>query len=417
MTHDPKKVLSAVTDGLEKLADGDFSYRMNDDSPPQFADAIDSFNDLADLLKSLQTELDKTKDYTQAILESSADIIITVFPSGKIRTFNAGAENVLGYSRSEMTGQPLEKLFADADDLRTINEKMQDSGDVVNFGTKFTTSAGEVRNILLTLSQLKNSSENVIGIIGIGKDITEQTQLQTELIQSQRYAAIGQIFTGVQHSMKNMLNACKGGAYMVKIGFAKDDMDLLKEGWEIVRDGIEDLTGMSIGMLKYVREWKPKLKDVDLSDMLRDVERLMKPTAKDNGIAFRLELPDGMPTVKCDNEMIHSAVMDIVSNAIDACQIKEYNSDEKPEVYLTADCGRVNGHLTIEIKDNGCGMSEDVKANIFAPFFSTKVRTGTGLGLSITSRMIDAHGGRFEVDSEPDIGTSFRIIIPVGGIN
>ncbi len=417
MTFDSKKLLTTITDGLEQLSDGNFQFRLDDDTPSEFNNSIDSFNDLADLLESLQIELDKTKDYTQGILESSADIIITVFPSGKIRTFNTGAESALGYSRSQKIGQPFEELLVEAKDLQTINEKLKEGGNVVNFETKFKTDSGKVKNVLLTLSHLKNSSDGIIGTIGIGKDITEQKQLQIELIQSQRYAAIGQVFTGVQHSMKNMLNACKGGAYMVKIGFAKEDRELLEEGWEIVRDGITDLTEMSIGMLKYIREWKPKLKDVDLSEMLQDVYRLIKPTAKDSGIAFRLETLSEVPIVRCDNEMIHSAVMDIVSNAIDACLSKEYQNSEQPEVLLTAHSGMINSQFVIEIKDNGCGMSKEVKANIFAPFFSTKIKSGTGLGLSITSRMIDAHGGRFEVDSEPEIGTSFRIIIPIDGVN
>ena len=71
----------------------------------------------------------------------------------------------------------------------------------------------------------------------------------------------------------------------------------------------------------------------------------------------------------------------------------------------------------IEVKDNGCGMTEEVKRNIFTPFFSTKSRAGTGLGLAITSRMIEVHNGKIDVESEPERGTIFRILLPIDGTN
>jgi len=130
-------------------------------------------------------------------------------------------------------------------------------------------------------------------------------------------------------------------------------------------------------------------------------------------VNFSLKLPPQLPSVLCDARMIHSAVMDVVSNALDACLWKDYDDAEKPEVVLGAFSDHDGRKLVIEVKDNGCGMTEEVKENLFTPFFSTKSKAGTGLGLSITSRMIRAHGGEFDVESEPDQGTIFRILLPI----
>ena len=105
--------------------------------------------------------------------------------------------------------------------------------------------------------------------------------------------------------------------------------------------------------------------------------------------------------------------MDIVSNALDACLWKDYGDDEKPEISLDAYISEDGREAVIEVRDNGCGMTEDVKANIFTPFFSTKSKAGTGLGLSITSRMIGVHGGEIDVESVPDQGTVFRVVLPI----
>ncbi|MFH2001320.1 MAG: ATP-binding protein, partial [Planctomycetota bacterium] len=401
--------------GMNRLAERKFEFRLDENRNDEFGTLAVSFNDMASMLSSSLTELKKSREYLQGILESSADIIITVNASGKIQTVNMGTENALGYHREEIVGQPIDILFADSHDRKIAGEKLKHSDNVVNYETRFLTQKGEARDMLLTLSRLRNPQGAVIGTIGIGKDITQEKQLQKQLIQSQRLAAIGQVFTGIQHSMKNMLNACKGGAFMVKTGLAKDNRKMLVEGWDMVQQGISRMTDMSMDMLKYVKEWKPKLASVDLTPTLSEIDAVIKQTAKDKGIDFKLHIPETLPLIVCDARMMHTAVMDIVSNAIDACFWKEYGEGEVPEVVVRPYIDHDEGRFVIEIRDNGCGMTDEIKANIFTPFFSTKSKAGTGLGLSITSRIIGVHDGKIDVDSEPDHGTIFRIVIPVHG--
>ncbi|RKX21871.1 MAG: hypothetical protein DRP51_03445 [Candidatus Zixiibacteriota bacterium] len=407
--------LNRLAEGMNNLANKQFDFRLGEDEKDEFGSLSAAFNDMASMLSSSMVELKKNRDYLESILESSADIIITVSPSGKIRMINAGAEAALGYGRFEIIGKPIEVLFADPKERDAAIDKLKYADSVINYETQFKTKNGEIRDVLLTLSRLRNPSGAVIGTIGISKDITEEKRLQSELIQSQRYAAIGQVFTGIQHSMKNMLNACKGGAYMVRVGLAKDKRKMLEEGWEIVQEGINSLTEMSVDMLKYVKEYKPKLDQVDLTDALSEIYRMVVKTAENKGITLELNISPALPGVMCDARMIHSVIMDIVSNALDACLWKNYDDREKPLVSMTAYPTEENEEFVIEIKDNGCGMTEEVKSNIFTPFFSTKSRAGTGLGLSIASRMIGVHGGRIEVESEPNRGSLFKIVLPLRG--
>ena len=404
-----------LSGGMSKLANKEFDFRLEEDEKDEFGSLSSSFNDMAGMLSASLTELKKNRDYLEGILESSADIIMTVTASGKIQTINTGAENTLGYRRMDVICKPIEILLADPYEREVAAEKLKFAESVVNYEVQFLTHDKEVRDVLVTLSRLHNPNDEVIGTIVIGKDITEEKDLQNQLMQSQRYAAIGQVFTGIQHSMKNMLNACKGGAYMVRTGLAKDKRKMLVEGWEIVEEGINSLTGMSLDMLKYVKEWKPKLTRVDLAEVVAEIFRVIKPTAADKGVQFRLALPDKIPTVLCDARMIHSAALDIVSNALDACLWKDYEKDEVPEVVIGVHQSRDGQEAVIEVTDNGCGMTDEVKANIFTPFFSTKSKAGTGLGLSITSRMIGVHGGKIDVESTPDVGTVFRIVLPIDG--
>jgi two-component system sensor histidine kinase AtoS len=404
-----------LTHGMSKLAEREFDIRLDEDEKDEFGSLASSFNDMAAMLSSSLTELKKNQDYLRSILESSADIIITVNPNGKIQTMNSGAENVLGYSRLEVIAQPIEMFFADPHERELAIAQLEHADNVVNYETKFVTKSGEIRDVLLTLSRLRNADRAVIGTIGISKDVTREKRLQAKLIQSQRLAAIGEVFTGIQHSMKNMLNACKGGAYMVRTGLGTENRTMLEEGWEMVQEGINRMTEMSTDMLKYVKEYVPRSARVDLSSTVEDIFRVIQQTAGDKGVQMQLEVAPGLPDILCDGKMIHSAVMDIVSNAVDACLGKDYIDGEVPKVVISVSAIPDGQELIIEVKDNGCGMSEEVKASIFTPFFSTKGRAGTGLGLSLTSRVITVHGGKIDVESEPDNGAVFRIALPVDG--
>jgi signal transduction histidine kinase len=268
---------------------------------------------------------------------------------------------------------------------------------------------------LLTLSRLLDSQGKPIGSIGISKDISQEKKLQRELIQSQKFAAIGQAVTRIQHAIKNMLNSLKGGAYLVRVGMAKDNRERVEDGWVMVEEGIERISSLSYNMLNFAREWKPSLQRVDLSDLVVKICESNRQSAAERGVTLGHDMPHQPPPVLCDPKLIHMAATDLVVNAIDACLGKDYGDHERPEVVVSSGASEREDCVVIEVRDNGCGMTEEVRRHIFTPFFSTKETLGTGLGLAVTSKIIRVHGGDISVESEPDRGTVFRIIIPKDG--
>ncbi len=409
--------IQTLTNGVRKIASNDFGFRFKIKLNDEFASLATSFNDMSSRISTALSELRNTKDYLEGIIENSADIIITVNPDGFIETFNSGAEKSLGYQREEVIGQRIEMLFADPLEREVAIRQLQHTDNVVNYETHFLTKDGEVRHVILTLSRLRDPDGQPIGTFGISKDITEEKRLQEQLIVSERFAAIGQAFTGIQHGMKNMLNALKGGAYMVKIGLAKNDLEMLRDGWAIVQEGIGSLTEMSSHLLNYVKEWRPEFKQVEVSNLVGGATKIFKQTAIDKGVDLQTRISDGVKPVLCDDKLITSAVVDLLSNALDACLEKEYDKGETPVIEVRVDTSTRGEFLLIEVQDNGCGMSEAVKANIFTPFFSTKNKRGTGLGLALTSRVISVHGGAIRVESASNQGSKFCISLPVSGPN
>jgi len=365
--------------------------------------------------KLLQDELGDAKQYLEGMVEHSADIIITVNSEGLIETFNHGGEEALGYRREDVIGTRIESLFVDPSERHAAAARLEGTDDVTNYETRLLAKDGQVRNVLLTLSRLRDAQGNSIGTIGISKDITREKKLQRELLQSQKFAAIGEAVTGIQHAIKNMLDALNGGAYLVRVGMNKDNRVRIEEGLAMVEEGIERIGALSHNMLYFAREWKAELQKVDLSDLLEKIRDLNRQAAVDHGVSLRHEASEGLPPVPCDPKLIHMATTDILVNAIDACTEKRYADGQSPEIVLASYLEEGGDFAVIEVRDNGCGMSEEIRRNIFTPFFSTKNILGTGLGLALTARIIRVHGGDVLVDSEPDRGTTFRVRIPKDG--
>jgi signal transduction histidine kinase len=251
--------------------------------------------------------------------------------------------------------------------------------------------------------------------MGVSKDITRELHLQARLNRSQRMAALGQAITGIQHSIKNMLNVMKGGSYMVKLGLTNDDREMMMEGWEMVQQGIDDMTEMSRSMLDFARTKKLKIKPTDLSELARKIHHLNQSKFREEGVLLGLELDPDLPLVECDPEMIRSVIMDLTGNALDACSWKHYAEGESPEVTVGVHSESRNGRVEIVVRDNGEGMSEEVRQRIFTPFFSTKEKKGTGMGLAVVSRIVSLHEGKTKVESEPGKGATFRVYLPIMG--
>ena len=400
--------LKVLTEGVRRVTAADFNFRFSEGGNDEFGELALEFNKMIRQSK-------RTREYLEGIVEDSADIIITVDPEGIIRKFNSGAERILGYSREEVIGKRIEMLFADPSERDTAIAQLEYTDHVVNYQTHFLTKDGRIRDVILTLSKLRRRDGTPIGTYGISKDVTREKRLLRQLLQSEKMAALGQAVTGIQHSVKNLLNVLKGGSYMVKTGLAKDDRELLNEGWKMVQDGIQHMTELSTSMLQFAREQKLNAVETNLAELVRKIHELSYARFRDKGVKLELDLADHFSLVHCDRELIHSVIMDLLSNALDACSWKEYEEGTIPRVTLKVQHAPADGYMSIEVSDNGEGMTEEVRKKIFTPFFSTKKKMGTGMGLAVAFRVVASHGGKIMVESEPGKGATFRVLLPIGG--
>ncbi|MCU0578845.1 MAG: PAS domain S-box protein [Desulfobacterota bacterium] len=358
---------------------------------------------------ALQEELRRNKEYLENILSNSYDMIITTDTAGRIVTVNPAAERMLGYSRDEMIGVRVENFWQETERRREIIRQVETLGAVTNAPATLVAKEGRLVEISLSISLLRDAQGRVLGTVGISKDVTEENRLRKQLLEQERLAAVGQTVASVTHCMKNVLNGLKGGSYMVEVGLKRNDPKLTREGWETVQEGVDRISKISLNMLSYCRDRKPVPVAVSPYQLARDTVELVEKSARQQGVTLTCRGAED-EIVHLDPDAVGRALLNLVTNAVEACKEKTYGPGESPRVDVRVE--RAEGGIRFTVRDNGVGMDQEVREQLFKRFFSTKSYQGTGLGLSTTAKIVAEHGGTIAVDSESGKGSTFTVFIP-----
>jgi len=232
-----------------------------------------------------------------------------------------------------------------------------------------------------------------------------------KLVEAERLAAIGQTVAGLSHAIKNITGGLKGGAFVLEKGIELGEQKYLMQGWEMIKGNVDKITNLSLDLLNYAKDSRPDFQACDPGQPLREVVDLMRPRAKANGIDLSTRFDKDIGPCHFDPDLIHHSLLNLVTNALDAC-IADSGKKEK-KVMVRAIKKRGWG-VEYQVEDNGCGMTAEIKKKIFQSFFSTKGTDGTGIGLMITKKIIDEHKGEITAESKVGAGSTFVIRIPKG---
>jgi signal transduction histidine kinase len=239
----------------------------------------------------------------------------------------------------------------------------------------------------------------------------ELRQAQEELIRRERLATIGETVAGVAHYIKNILSGLRGGLYMVDTGFAAGKTQMFQEGSSMVGRNIERISVLALDLLRYAKERQPERTACRPNEIVAEAVGLFREKAKEHGVKLDAILDPNLKEGYLDYEGIYRVLVNLISNAIDACVYDEDTSkawEVKVKSKLETDTDSKE-NIVFEISDNGCGMTDEVKAKLFTKFFSTKAGRGTGLGLLITQKIVQEHDGDISVESEVGQGTTFFV--------
>jgi signal transduction histidine kinase len=239
----------------------------------------------------------------------------------------------------------------------------------------------------------------------------ELRQAQEELMRTERLATIGETVAGLAHYIKNILTGLRGGMYLVNTGMTKDKPERLKEGWEMVQRNVQKVSDLALDLLRYSKERLPERSVCSPNEIVSEAMELFTERAEEYHVKLRKILDPSLGDAYFDREGIHNVLLNLISNAIDACiddpdTSKAWQVTVKTKLEPDANSGDT---ILFEVSDNGCGMTDEVKQKLFTKFFSTKAGRGTGLGLLGTQKIVHEHGGEILVASTVGRGTTVSV--------
>jgi signal transduction histidine kinase len=256
----------------------------------------------------------------------------------------------------------------------------------------------------------KFSEDHLKLMIAIGHQAAlavEDTAYYSAMVQAERLAAIGQTIAGLSHHIKNILQGIRGGSYLIDEGLKGNDQEIVRKGWGIVERNQEKISRLVLDMLTFSKEREPEMAVSDLNAVVRDAVELMQTRAHELHVELVCEVDPNMPRLTFDPDGLHHAVLNVITNAFDAC---EERADARVSVATQYD--HRDGKAAVAISDNGAGIDEAELQKIFSLFESTKGNRGTGLGLSVSQKIMREHGGEIIVESSKNAGSTFRLELP-----
>ncbi|MGD9161619.1 MAG: hybrid sensor histidine kinase/response regulator [Desulfobacteraceae bacterium] len=249
---------------------------------------------------------------------------------------------------------------------------------------------------IITRKQLSDYTENLERLV------REKTELQDHL------ASLGLMISSISHGVKGLLTGLDAGIHKLDRGVASKDHERVEKGLDILKITVERIRKMILDIIYYAKERGLDWSQVDVSSFGDEVFKVIEPKIKGQNIELIKEFDSKIGEYEFDDEHMHSALVNILENAIDACAKDESKKTHKVIFSIKQE----DNHLIFEIDDDGVGIDRATLEKIFTPFFSTKGNKGTGLGLFIANKIVEQHGGEIQVKSTLGHGTRFTIRIP-----
>jgi two-component system NtrC family sensor kinase len=236
----------------------------------------------------------------------------------------------------------------------------------------------------------------------------EDTRHYEAKVQAERLGAVGQTIATLSHEIKNILQGVKGGSHLIEVGLSSGEEEQVRRGWNIVNKNQNKIYNLVMDMLTFSKEREPACEATDLNEVIREVIELVEARASELGVTLEFTPDPTLPPVLVDPEGIHRAVLNIVSNAVDATEDREGG-----RVQVRAQHGAADSMARIHVIDNGVGIAAEELGQLFTLFRSTKGARGTGIGLPVSDKIVREHGGAIRVQSQPGAGTEFVLELPM----
>ena len=373
-------------------------------------------------LKQSLVEKDKISNFLNNILESLTSGVLAIDLEGNVTLFNRAAEEILGYKAKEVIGKPylgvmgkgIEEKLSLPYLLKSQNLHLGEDGLCENGEKEVLSTSGEKVPIGFSTSLLKDKEGEIVGAVEVFFDLTKMKRMEEEMMRVKTLAALGEMAAIVAHEVKNPLGGIRGFAELLDRDL--EEGDPRKRSVKKIMEGVEALDRIVMSLLNYVKPIQFSPRKVEIKTFLDEVINFFEmdaSRAKENVHLVKNYPPDEL-FCHLDIEQFRQMLLNLLHNAVQAMphggKIMVELKQEKATLSLSSKTE--DNKVILKISDTGIGMSKGTKEKLFTPFFTTKER-GTGLGLSTVKKIVEAHWGDIEVESELGKGTTVQVRLPM----
>ncbi|NLI79134.1 MAG: PAS domain-containing protein [Candidatus Riflebacteria bacterium] len=391
---------------------------------PELAGAFRELRDMAASLGSVLETLWRRGESLRITLNSIGDAVIATDAQGVITRLNPVAEVMTGWPRHEAVGKPLTEVFTIVNGLTRAPAdspvaKVLASGEVVGLAnhTILIGRHGKEYQIADSGAPIRDDHGQTVGVVLVFRDITEQHALESQLRQSRKMDAIGQLAGGIAHDFNNLLGGMMGSAELLAAKLPHDDPS--RRYLDMIQQTGRTATELARKLLSFARQDRTEAVPVDLHQVLRDTGHLLEHSIS-RKISLRFDLGASRPLLLGNASDLQNLFLNLGLNARDAMpeggtlSFTTRNLHLEPGEYIDGVFPVQPGdYLVAEVTDTGVGIPPELIERLFEPFFTTKVAgKGTGLGLSAVYGAVKRHQGSIRVSSLVGKGTTFQILLP-----
>ncbi len=371
-------------------------------------------------IKQRTRELFDQKERTEAIIESLADGLCTVDEHWHITSFNRQAEKITGFGADEVIGKHHAEIFksTNSDYTNQLIESLKTKENVSHMEVYIRNKNCQVIPIRVSAALLKDKNGRITGAVQNFRDITEQKQLQEQLIQASKLASMGELLANFTHEIKNPLNGMLLFASLIQIEIKDKDSEIADYADRILQEGTR-IGKIASDILTFSRQNRQEYHPEDITEIVETTLALTEHQLLLDGIKVIRDFEPGLPKIAANSGRLQQVFLNLINNAQYALNKK---TGQDPSVknwkILRISIHKVEKeekpYIRIEIYDNGMGIPEKHFNKLFDPFFTTKpVGQGTGLGLSVSYGIIQDHRGAIEIESRMNEFTTFIIDLPM----
>jgi PAS domain S-box-containing protein len=355
-------------------------------------------------------ELTFVRKFLEELIEDANALILVVNREREVIVFNKALVDLLGYGRTEIVGKDAEVLLPEAlrDGVGGVLARSLAGEPVSHFeAALLKKSGGEVR-VVFSTSAVRTPTGEVEGVIAIGQDLSVQRELERQVVQAEKLASLGQVAAGVVHEINNPLTTITLYAdALLQLARVRrsdpSDLDKLSR----IREAAEQILRFARDLTSYARPAHDRPEELEIPELLEQAARYCEHAMKQSSATLERAFAPGLPRVRGVRVNLVQVFVNLITNACHALK------DGGGRVAVAA---RSEGAgVLVEVADDGVGIDAESLGRIFEPFFTTKPDSrGTGLGLTVVQGIVDRHGGRVRVRSEPGAGTTFSVWLPDG---